>query len=274
MKILAIFTIFVLLFGTASTSLVSDAYAQNDPNILLRIAEQADKQIFNQLERLYGDSIPSDIEDLYFQGHAAVESLEISLPDDLEQAREDFLTAMKLFQQISRMTSYSAETKVAASDVSDRDLKSELNRLHKYFQSLKSVSEKHKTGVELSEIQELFRLANDQINSNDTAGATETINKIKSLIISIKKHISDYSSNSASDRVKEFALKQLERIQEIIDKAKSKSEATGSDISELEEANSLVEEIRDLISEDKISDAKKKFGELNKIVKTIKKLIR
>lgn len=274
MKTLAMFTIFVLAFGTASTSLVGDAYAQNDPNILLRIAEQADKQISNQLERSYGDSIPSDVEDLYLQGHAAVESLENSLPDDLEQAREDFLTAMKLFQQISRMTSYSAETKVTASDLSDRDLKSELNRLHKYFQSLKSVSEKHKTGVELSEIQELFRLANDQINSNDTAGATQTIDEIKSLIISIKKHISDYSSNSASDRVKEFALKQLERIQEIIAKAESKSEATGSDIPELEEANSLVEEIRNLISGDKISDAKKKFGELNKIVKTIKKSIR
>ncbi len=274
MKTLAMFTIFVLAFGTASTSLVGDAYAQNDPNILLRIAEQADKQISNQLERSYGDSIPSDMEDLYLQGHAAVESLENSLPDDLEQAREDFLTAMKLFQQISRMTSYSAETKVTASDLSDRDLKSELNRLHKYFQSLKSVSEKHKTGVELSEIQELFRLANDQINSNDTAGATQTIDEIKSLIISIKKHISDYSSNSASDRVKEFALKQLERIQEIIAKAESKSEATGSDIPELEEANSLVEEIRNLISGDKISDAKKKFGELNKIVKTIKKSIR
>ena len=45
MKTLALFTIFVLIFGTVSTSLVGDAYAQNDPNILLRIAEQADKQI-------------------------------------------------------------------------------------------------------------------------------------------------------------------------------------------------------------------------------------
>jgi hypothetical protein len=42
---------------------------------------------------------------------------------------------------------------------------------------------------------------------------------------------------------------------------------------ELEKANSLIQEIKTLISDDNISDAKKKFGELNKIVKTIKKSI-
>jgi len=265
MKTLALFTIFVLIFGT--TSLVSDAYAQNDPKILLRIAEQADKQIKNQLDGSYGDSIPSDIADLYEKGHKAVESLKNSLPDDVNQAREDFLTTMKLFQQISRMTStHTVEAKMTTSDVSDRDLKSELNRLHKYFESLKSVSEKQKTGIELSEIQKLFILANQQIDSDDNQRATETIEKIKSLIISAKKDIRDYSSDSASDRVKEFALKQLERIKQILDKADPEPP-------ELEEANSLVEEIGILISQDKISDAKKKFGELNKIVEIIKKSI-
>ncbi len=268
MKTLAIFTILVLVFGTVSTSLVSDAYAQNDPNILLQIAEQADKQIKNQLDRSFGDSVPSDIENLYDQGHKAVESLEESLPDDVKQAREDFLTAMKLFQKISRMTStYTTEAKVTASDASDRDLKSELNRLDKYFQNLKSISEKQNTGIELYKIQKLFALANEQIDSGDNQEAAKTIEEIKSLIVSIKKHIRDYSSNSASDRVKKFALKQLERIQNILDKANPK-------IPELEEANSLVKQIETLISEDKISDAKKKFGELNKIIKIIKKSIR
>ncbi len=268
MKTLALFTIFVLISGTVSTSLVSDAYAQNDLNVLLRIAIQADKQISNQLERSYGDSIPSDIEDLYLKGQAAVKSLENSLTNDEKQAKEDFLTAMKLFQQISRMISQPvAEAKVSASDVSDRDLKSELNRLNKYFKNLKTVSEKQQTGIEFSEIENLFILANQQINSGETREAVKTIQEIKSAIILIKQHIRDYSSHSASDRVKEFALKQLEKIQKILNKA-------DPDLPELIEANSLITQIETLISEDKISDAKKKFGELNKIVKTIKKSMR
>ena len=152
MKTLAIFTIFVLIFGT--TSFVGDAYAQSDPYILLRIAEQADKQIQNQLDRSYGDSIPTEIEDLYEEGHTAVESLEDNLKtNDMKQAREDFLTAMKLFQQISRITFVpTTETKITT-DESDRDLKSELNRLNKYFQNLKSISEKQKTEIESKEFQ-------------------------------------------------------------------------------------------------------------------------
>lgn len=262
MKTLAIFTIFVLIFGT--TSFVGDAYAQSDPYILLRIAEQADKQIQNQLDRSYGDSIPTEIEDLYEEGHTAVESLEDNLKtNDMKQAREDFLTAMKLFQQISRITFVpTTETKITT-DESDRDLKSELNRLNKYFQNLKSISEKQKTEIESKEFQRLFTLANDQINSDDFTGAAQTIEEIKVLIDSIKQHIRESTSNSASDRIKEFVLKQLERIQKILDKADPESP-------ELDKANSLVTEIESLISEGNISDAKKKFGELNRIVNMIK----
>ena len=40
-----------------STSLINPVHAQNDPNILLHIAVQADKQILNQLEKKYGNEI-------------------------------------------------------------------------------------------------------------------------------------------------------------------------------------------------------------------------
>ncbi len=272
MKTLALFTIFVLIFGTASTSLANDAYAQKDPNILLRIVIQADKQILIQLDRVYGDSVPSDIQDLYEKGHTAVELLKNSLPDDIEQARENFLTAMKSFKQITRMISEPvAEAKLAtSSDVSDRDLKSELNRLHKYFQSLKAVSEKHNTGIEFSEVEQLFAQAQQELDSNEIVAATKTIQQLESFIDTIKKNIREHASHSASDRVKEFALKQLSKIKEILDRASS----VDSDMPELEEANSLIQEIETLISADNLSDAKKKFTKLIKMVKMIEKSIR
>ena len=272
MKTLALFTIFVLIFGTVFTSLASDAYAQKNPDILLYIATQADKQILIHLDRVYGDSVPSDIQALYEKGHAAVESLENSLPDDIEQTKENFLTAMKSFKQITKMISEPVtEAKLAASsDVSDRDLKSELNRLHKYFQNLKAVSEKHNTGIEFSEIERLFAQAHQQINSDGIGAATETIQQLESLIDAIKKNIHEYASHSASDRAKEFALKHLNKIKEILDRATS----VDSGMPELEEANSLIQEIETLISEDNISDAKKKFAKLIKIVKMIERSIR
>ena len=93
MKVIALFAISVLII-----SCTSNVYAQNDPFILLDIATKANKQILNQLDRVYGDSIPSEINQLYNKGHAAVLSLEDSLPDDVEQSKENFLTAMKAFK--------------------------------------------------------------------------------------------------------------------------------------------------------------------------------
>ena len=102
MKKLALLTIFILILGTMSTSMINPVHAQNDPSILLRIAVQADKQIVNQLDRVYGDQIPNNLQILYDKGHRAVYSLDESLPNDIEKAKQDFLLAMNSFMQISR----------------------------------------------------------------------------------------------------------------------------------------------------------------------------
>jgi hypothetical protein len=264
MKTLALFTIFVLIFGTASTSLVSDAYAQNVSNVLLPIATQADTEILNQLENSYGDSVPSDIQTLYEKGHAAVESLKNPLSDDVEQAKEDFLIAMKSFRQITSVISEPAsEAKLTISF--DRDLNSELNRLHKYFQSLKTISQKHNTGIDFSEIERLFALAHEQINSDAIDEGTETLHQLESLIDIKNQKIREHSSNSASDRIMVFALKQIEKFQKMLD-----DPSLDTSIPEFSIAISLVAEIETLISEDNIPVAKEKFGELNKIMKIIK----
>ena len=107
MKKLALFAIIVLIFGTISPSLANQAYGQNDPSILLRIATQADKQLVNQLDKKYQNEIPNNINILYEKGHRAVESLDKSLSNnDIEKAKQDFLLAMNSFMQISRTVSY------------------------------------------------------------------------------------------------------------------------------------------------------------------------
>ena len=116
MKKLALFAIFVLIFGTMSPSLVNHAYAQNDPSILLRIAIQADKQIVNQLDRVYGNQIPDNIQIIYDKGHTAVQSLDESLPNDIKKAKKDFLSAMNAFMQISRTISQPAVKVVITSE--------------------------------------------------------------------------------------------------------------------------------------------------------------
>lgn len=274
MKTLAIFAIFVLIFGTASTSLVNDAYAQNDLNILVRIAGQAETQIHNQLTTSYGvdkSQWPSDIQSLYEKGQTAVDSISESLPDDPDQAKKDFLIAMKSFRQISKMLSEpSIESKVSTSDISDKHLSSQLDRIEKYVKTLKTISEKHGSQIDFEHVDSLIREARDQVDNGEIENPSETIDQLKRLINSIQKEIRDDASHGASDRVKQFVNKQLDNIERKLVKALD----AGADETQIDKARELIDEIQTLISENQIENAKIVFHELNKLLKNIERSVR
>jgi len=270
MKTLVLFTIFVLLFGTASTSLVNDVYAQNDLNILLRIALQADLQIKNQLNNSYGDEWPLQIKSQYDEGHTAAESIDDSLPDNPEQAQKDFLIAMKSFKQISKMISEpTTESKTNTYYDSDRHLSSQLDRIKKYVKTLKTISEKHGSDIDFEPVKDLIIKAEIQIEKK-TGNPSDTIKQLKDIIHSITEDIRDSGSDGASDRVKQFVNKQLDNIEKKLDKASNADAAQN----QIDEAYQLIDEIRNLISENQIDDAKIVFHELNELLKNIEHSVR
>ena len=270
MKKLALFTIIVLIFGTVSPSLVNHAYAQNDPSILLRIAIQADKQIVNQLDRVYGNQIPNNLKILYDKGHAAVESLDKSLLNDLKKAKEDFLLAMNSFMQISRTISQSSEKiiVITKSVKYDRDLSSEIDRLEKYITSLEAVSKKYDINVksDFIQIHDLIQeLRNRNQISNENTNYDDIINKIKLILNSIKNDIRESAIEQRSDFIKRFFDRLLDRI----DKQLTKAQDNGIDQIQIDKASALILEIRELLSKNQINDAKIVFAELKGLMKNI-----
>ena len=268
MKKLAVFAIIVLIFGTVSPSLVNHAYAQNDPSILLRIAIQADKQIVNQLDRVYGDQIPNNLQILYDKGHGAVESLDESLSNDIEKAKQDFLLAMNSFMQISRIISQSSEKTVVVtvSDKSNRDLTSEIDRLEKYVKTLETISKKYNTDVESDfiKIYDLIQELRIQIN-NGYGAYDDVINEIKIILNSIKNDIRESAIEQRSDFIKRFFDRLLDRI----DKELTKAQDNGIDQIQIDKASVLILEIRELLSKNQINDAKIVFAELKGLMKNI-----
>ena len=270
MKKLAVFTIIVLIFGTVSPSLVNHAYAQNDLSILLRIAIQADKQIVNQLDRVYGNQIPNNLKILYDKGHAAVESLDKSLLNDLKKAKEDFLLAMNSFMQISRTISQSSEKiiVITKSVKYDRDLSSEIDRLEKYITSLEAVSKKYDINVksDFIQIHDLIQeLRNRNQVSNENTNYDDIINKIKLILNSIKNSMQESVSKHKSDFIKRFFDRLLDRI----DKELTKAQDDGIDQFQIDKAHTLILEIRELLSKNQIHDAKLVYGELKELMKNI-----
>ena len=268
MKKLAVFAIIVLIFGTVSPSLVDRAYGQNDPSILLRIAVQADKQIVNQLDRVYGDQIPNNLQILYDKGHRAVYSLDESLPDDIEKAKQDFLLAMNSFMQISRIISQSSEKAVVVtvSDKSNRDLTSEIDRLEKYVKTLEKISKKYNTNVESDfiKIYDLIQELRIQIN-NGYGSYDDVINEIKIILDSIKNDIRESAIEQRSDFIKRF----FDRLLDQIDKLLTHAQDNDVDQIQIDKAHALILEIRELLSKNQINDAKVIFIELKELMKNI-----
>ena len=267
MKKLAVFAIIVLIFGTVSPSLVDGAYAQNDPSILLRIAVQADKQIVNQLDRVYGDQIPNNLQILYDKGHGAVYSLDESLPNDIEKAKQDFLLAMNSFMQISRIISQSSEkvVVVVVSDKFNRDLSNELDRLANYVKSLETISKKYDTDTESDfiKIYDLIQELRQQVN--DLNEVNVGIKKIKIILDSIKNDIRESAIKQRSDFIKRF----FDRLLDQIDKLLTKAQNDGVDQIQIDKGHELILEIRELVSKNQINDAKVIFVQLKALMENI-----
>jgi len=269
LKKLALFAIIVLIFGTISPSLANQAYGQNDPSILLRIAIQADKQIVNQLDKKYENEIPNNINILYEKGHRAVESLDKSLSNnDIEKAKQDFLSAMNSFMQISRIISQSSEKIIVVnvSQKSNQNLESKLDRLEKYVKTLESISQKHKIKQNDDNFTTVYSLIQDirnQIKIDEDS--SKSLNELQDLIKSIKNKIRNSIAEKQSNTIKNFFEKFLVQIDQKLMQAKD----LGRDQIEIDKANELILEIRELLSKNQINDAKKVYSELKVVLKNI-----
>jgi hypothetical protein len=269
LKKLALFAIIVLIFGTMSPSLVNHAYGQNDPSILLRIAVQAEKQIVNQLDKKYENQIPNNINILYDKGHRAVKSLDQSLSNnDIEKAKQDFLLAMNSFMQISRIMSQSSEKVVVTiSENSTQNLQSKIDRIEKYVKTLESISQKHnkidQNKDQFTKAYSLIKEIRYQINSNENP--YDNINELNNLMNSIKKEIRNSIAEKQSNSIKNFFEKFLAQIDQKLMEAKD----LDRDQIAIDKANELILEIRELLSNNQINDAKKVYSELKVVLKDI-----
>ena len=274
MKTLVLFfTLFTLFTGILYLSSDhSNAYAQNDSdsNILYNIAIQADQQIKNQLDIMYGDSIPENLEILYDNGHASVESLKEALSNDIEKAQKDFLDAMHYFKQISQIISIPNNVVNSQSeDETSRDHQSEKNRLQKHVQKLKIISDKYHTGIDFKEIDNLFIKVQEQIDTN-TGNPSEILDQLNNLIQSIEKNIREHASYSSSDRIKLFIEKHVDLLEIKLDEM---SEVGDADSIQVDNANALIAKIHSSLSNDQIDDAKNEFRSLLALIKNIERSI-
>lgn len=259
MKNITTFALLILVSSMALGGMTSNVSAAEDPAILLKIATRAQEQIQNQISSDSSDKVKK----LFEEGTQQIEALEKSLRnDDISSAKEHFLSAMKIFKEISRhLTSSVSDVAPQAESASVRDdvrnPSNDLQRLQVYVNSLKTIAKKHDASIDFSELDELFTKARQQIADHQFAKALDTIHEIKETIVDVNKELREKASKQESQRAKEYAQKYLEQLDRLIENAKKqgvsdeiieKLETARENLSSTDNPRQIIEEIRKIMS--------------------------
>lgn len=257
MKNIATFSLFILVASMILGGMTSNVSAQEDSSVLLKIAKRAQEQIHNQISVDSSDKVKR----LFEEGTQKVNALEKALrSDDISSAKENFLSAMKIFKEISKqLTTYDIVPEVATDSVSTavRDPSNLLQRLQGYVDSLKTIAKKHNATIDFSELDELFDKTRQQISDYQFALALETLYEIKETIMEVKKELREEASKHEFQRANEYAKKYLEQLDRLIEHAKKqgvtdeiieKLETAKENLSSADNPKEIIKEIRKIIS--------------------------
>lgn len=256
MKTVATFTLLILVTSMIFGGMTSNVSAQDDPAILLKIAKRAQEQIHNQIS----DNSSSKVKELFEEGMQKVSALENALAnDDIDSAKEHFLSAMKIFTEISRQSSSGVSPQVETTTVRNdvKDPSNDLQRLQVYVTSLKTIAKKYNTTIDFSKLDELFSQAKQEISDHQFTLALETLSKIKERIVELNKELREEASKQEFQRAKEYAQQYLEQLDRLIENAKKQGvadkiieqlEAAKENLSLADDKNEIIEQIRKIIS--------------------------
>jgi len=217
-------TNFVMLFLIASLlgTISTYAYAESETESLVRLATQARDHI--KLELSNTESVSNEIKKLYEQGSAEIDALNNAAKEEnAEEARTHFLAAMKIFKEIGQQISQVrpvAERALAQDTNTQYGIKPVIDRMEKYVDRLKGIAEKNGVEIDFQALDELITTAKNNYNSGDLGSAEKNIGILESLTLDVYNVLKDNADQKKIMRAKDFAEKQIQRVDILIVQAK------------------------------------------------------
>jgi hypothetical protein len=214
-------SLLVLVASMIIGSIPTHVYADSQSDSLIRIATQARDQLRIQLSKV---DASQEIKEKFRLSSVEIESLiKASKDENVSAAREHFLSAMKIFneiiQQISERTSTS-ETALSVSQPADAPrILNEIDRSERYIDQLQSISNKNGFEIDFSHVYELIDIARNQLGTGNSEAANSTIEEIKHSISELNDTLREKTKQYTTDRAKTLAEKYLEDLDKLITEA-------------------------------------------------------
>ena len=230
---IASLALLVLVASMIVGNIPNYAYADSQSDSLIRIATQARDQLRIQLSKM--SDVSEDLKEQLKRGSVEVNSLEEAVKrDDISSAKQHFLSAMKIFTNLSQKISEQVPETAASSSQPTR-FSHELDRLERYLDILKRIAEKNDVHIDYSNIDSFIDKARDDLGEGKSDAAYSKIEEIKKAIIELNRTLKEKTRQITTERAISFAEKYLEQLDRLIAQARDigVSQAT---IERLEEA--------------------------------------
>ena len=217
-------TCFIILFVIASllVAIPTFAYAESELESLVRLAINARDHMKSELSTT--ESIPNEIKKLFEQGSAETDALiNATREEDIESARTHFLAAMGIFKNIGQQINQarpSAEVALEQSADTRLGVKPVLDRMEGYVARLQGIADKNGVDIDFYTLDELITSARKSYNDGDFGSAEKSINVLESLTLDAYNKLKDDSDQKKALLAKDFAEKQVQRINVLIVHAK------------------------------------------------------
>ena len=221
-KMISSIVLLVLVSSMIFSSIPVSVYADSHSDSLVRIASQARDQVKIQLSQV---DVTQEINEKFELGSEQIELLiEAIAKEDVTTARQHFLSAMTIFndiiQQLSETTSTSEAALSASSTTTDTSgLVHELDRLERYIGQLKRIAINNGFDLDSSSSDNLIEQARNDLLDGNSDSAISTIKKIKHSITELNQILKEETREYTTDRAKTLVGKHLEDLDRLIEEA-------------------------------------------------------
>ncbi len=193
---------------------------------LVNLAMQARSQVKLQLDR--SQNVSDDTKALYEQGSQETELLAAAAKQgNVEEAKQHFLTAMKIFRQITQTFSEAPQEVISikstppqAPPVPQFDYENAIKRIENTVKMLKTSAARNNLPVDFSKIDSLIQLAKTSIENSDTPTLEKSYGELKSAISEMQNTIKELTMQRSNDRAKSFVNGYIAKIDAMLAKAK------------------------------------------------------
>lgn len=230
------------------------AFAEVKPESLVNLATQARTQIKLQLDN--SQDVSQQVRELYVQGDEQTNMLIAAAEDgDVAAAKKHFMSAMKIFRQITQSFSApapatrEADTEeqpqaFSATMVSDESYRNDLLRTERYINTLKISAEKSNLEIDFAKAGELILNAKQSLARGDLGEVDRLLSELKAEQTQIIREIKEQTLQQSNARVRAFVNDYIVKIDAILSQADELG-LSESDIAKLTKIKEELESTRD-----------------------------